>query len=121
MEATQPRLWCVNIIGPDDVIAAPNFKVANLWAWRFNEREKEDPAVYAALAIWPHSPESHAEFLAKMPIGQLMGCPVFVNVHSGMVTIQQAANMQHTFHVDDPYIKGTKIEAAARAAIEDGK
>ena len=66
--APADSLWCVHIIGPDDVYAAPNeaeAKRAAAWMTKFwAELNPEDAAlrVVGFEAIpWPHSPESHAE------------------------------------------------------------
>lgn len=66
-------LWCVNIQGPDDVIAcrdrADAFRYA-LWMNLSFLRMYDDPSPYhptiqAVIIEWPHSPESHAEDLAR--------------------------------------------------------
>lgn len=69
------NLWCMNIIGPDDVFPAPNFWTALTWSTELNasivkraiaERWAEDehmPHVYAAPARWPWSNEAHVEGL----------------------------------------------------------
>jgi hypothetical protein len=64
-------LWCVNVLGPDDVHAcrdrAEAFRFA-LWLNLSYLRLYEDPhplapVVQAIVAPWPHSPESHAKDL----------------------------------------------------------
>jgi hypothetical protein len=82
-------LWCCHVRGPDDVYAAPDYNTALAWSdllnslnWRdtgFANTPKppryKDPANYsdclikAVPAIWPHSPESHAEDLPKSIAG----------------------------------------------------
>ena len=65
-------LWCVHVIGPDDVHAAPDFDTAEQWAIRQNalmrkytvDAGMEDdpywPQVRAVVAVWPWSAEGHA-------------------------------------------------------------
>lgn len=79
-------LWCCHIRGPDDVHAAPDYDTALAWCdivhstnWRFRRGNKpilptswDDCLVKAAPAIWPHSPESHAEDLPKSIAGFMM-------------------------------------------------
>jgi hypothetical protein len=84
----QSPLWCCHVRGPDDVYAAPDYATALVWAdvlnelnWNsrdprypkpisFKNPEKyEDCLIKAVPAIWPHSPESHAEDLPKSLAG----------------------------------------------------
>jgi hypothetical protein len=66
-------LWCVHVIGPDEVHAAPSFEAAERVAVRANERYRKgnDPAsadyvlLRFVVALWPHSADSHAESAAK--------------------------------------------------------
>ena len=63
-------LWCVHIIGPDDVIAYPDKASAENEARLLNEsiadeaaRHRDDenwPAGRAEVAPWPWSAEAHA-------------------------------------------------------------
>lgn len=60
------ELWCLHILGPDDVHAAPSKEHAERAAERFNEIHGPVAAsagvmCRAVAAPWPHSPESHAE------------------------------------------------------------
>lgn len=67
-------LWCVNIQGPDDIIAMPDYVSAIKVANKFNAfwlREKEwrgqtvhDPRMWAIPIEWPGSEQSHAQSLA---------------------------------------------------------
>lgn len=66
--------WCVNILGPDDVIAAPSHDAAVIYAREWNKRwharirhEPNDILLFAHPAPWPHSAESHAESLKNWP------------------------------------------------------
>jgi hypothetical protein len=60
------------------------------------------------------------EELASEPrcIGELMGCPVFVDptVSPGEIVIK-SPDQELRFSVDHRYIRGTKIERAARLAL----
>lgn len=61
-----PTLWCLHILGPDDVHPAPSQAHAELAAANFNERFSELSAsaevmCKAVAAPWPHDPTSHAE------------------------------------------------------------
>ncbi|EHK56853.1 hypothetical protein [Allomesorhizobium alhagi] len=77
-EAAKPTLWCVNIIGPDDVVAVASYLEAIWQASAFNSwwvqyrtikplHEQLDARMWAAPIEWPHSAESHAESLASPP------------------------------------------------------
>jgi hypothetical protein len=60
-------LWCVHILGPDDVIAAPSHDAAAVHARELNKTlhsrvgAPEDVLCFAYAAPWPHSPEDHAD------------------------------------------------------------
>jgi hypothetical protein len=62
---------------------------------------------------------------AKGPklIGNLMGLLVYVDnsVPPGQVQIHHKGGRVQTFSVDHPYIKGTKLEDAARRALASGE
>lgn len=61
--------WCVHILGPDDVIAAPTHEAAVERAHELNisihdrDHEPNDLLCFAYAAPWPHDKESHAENL----------------------------------------------------------
>jgi hypothetical protein len=67
--AAQPpkaELWCLHIVGPDDVHAAPSKAHAEKAAAAFNEQFKGSAnLMHAEVAPWPHSAESHAEDVEK--------------------------------------------------------
>jgi hypothetical protein len=74
-EAHTPELWCVNITGPDDVIAVSSRAEAVDLAARFNDvavtkfeaaPHEYDPLMWAVPMPWPHSAESHAENLGDL-------------------------------------------------------
>ncbi len=59
-------LWCVHILGPDDVLAAPSHDAAVVHARELNKAVHARPAVddvlcFAYAAPWPHSKDEHAE------------------------------------------------------------
>lgn len=62
-------LWCVHILGPDDVHAAPSYLAAATHAHELNKalhrrlNSPDDILCFAYAAPWPHSAESHAENL----------------------------------------------------------
>ena len=68
-------LWCVHLVGPDDVWAMPSKAAAEAEAARTNEaiaiedaKHVGDPHWPHARAIvipWPYSADRHAEELAK--------------------------------------------------------
>lgn len=81
-------LWCCHVRGPDDVCAAPDYATALAWSdtlnalnWKVDElrypkpRSFENPSSYqeclvkAVPAIWPYSPQAHAEDLPKSIAG----------------------------------------------------
>lgn len=66
-------LWCVHVIGPDEVHATASLRDAVRAAHGFNTwwhpRTKDDSdadyvLMYANVAQWPHDAESHASSLA---------------------------------------------------------
>ena len=63
-------LWCVQVVGPDDVLAMPSYAVAVQFADDMNavtidHMEQCDIATIYMASIWPNSPDSHAADLAK--------------------------------------------------------
>ncbi|MGY4892336.1 UNVERIFIED_CONTAM: hypothetical protein EX528_18840 [Xanthomonas axonopodis] len=82
LAARQPvgePLWCMHILGPDDVHAAPSKAHAEKAAAALNafhaaraEQSEHDPKVEAVVAPWPHSVESHAESVADFIPGWLL-------------------------------------------------
>ncbi len=67
------ELWCLHVLGPDDVHPAPSKEEAERAAafmtkyyqdWMETRGEHPmDPHISFEAAPWPHSPESHAEDL----------------------------------------------------------
>lgn len=70
---TDETLWCLHILGPDDVYPAPDRATAQLWAaqwtvWHHRRNPMPrayDPVVSWIVAPWPHDAASHAEGLAR--------------------------------------------------------
>lgn len=65
-----PELWCMHVLGPDDVHPAPSKAAAEAAAERFNAHfgpiaAEKEVMCKAVVALWPHSPESHAASLAE--------------------------------------------------------
>lgn len=64
-------LWCVHVLGPDDVMAAPSHDAAVVRARELNKTifsrisEPNDILCFAYAAPWPHSQDAHAEDLEK--------------------------------------------------------
>lgn len=62
-------MWCVHILGPDDVMAAPCHDAAFVHARELNKavhgrpNSPDDVLCFAYPAPWPHSAEAHAESL----------------------------------------------------------
>jgi len=60
-------LWCVTVLGPDDVYAAPSHDAAETYAHEMNKKihgrpnAPDDVLCFAYAAPWPHSAEAHAE------------------------------------------------------------
>ncbi|MBD9376155.1 hypothetical protein [Pseudoxanthomonas sp. PXM04] len=64
--ASSHDLWCLHLQGPDDVHAAPSKAEAERVATQVNERfSSHEVSPNAVAALWPHSPESHAESLTN--------------------------------------------------------
>ena len=65
-------LWCVHVLGPDDIYAAPCHGAAVVHARELNKavigrvKDREnDVLCFSYAAPWPHSKEGHAEDLKK--------------------------------------------------------
>jgi hypothetical protein len=66
-------LYAVHILGPDDIIATPGKREAEVLAEKLNafftETFKQStpatPMIEAVVITWPFAPKSHAEELAK--------------------------------------------------------
>lgn len=60
-------LWCVHVLGPDDVLAAPSHDAAATHARELNKvfhgraRATDDVLCFAYAAPWPYSQTSHAD------------------------------------------------------------
>lgn len=64
-------LWCVHILGPDDVLAAPSHDAAAVHARELNKashgraNSPNDILCFAYAAPWPHGADMHAEEVKK--------------------------------------------------------
>lgn len=62
-------LWCVHVLGSDDVIASPSHDAAVVHAHELNKvvfsrvTTANDILCFAYAAPWPHSRDAHAEDL----------------------------------------------------------
>lgn len=76
--AVRPALWCLHLIGPDDVHPAPSRAHAELAAKKLNEwfagqpKDEHTPHFEAVAAPWPHSAESHAAGVADFIMNFLL-------------------------------------------------
>ena len=69
-------LWCINITGPDDVIAVSSREDAIRFSKRFNDwwittivdkgLHPYEPTMWAVPVRWPHDSASHAADLARV-------------------------------------------------------
>ena len=63
-------LWCVHVLGPDDVMAAPSHDAAVVRAHEINKatfgrRGPDDVLCFAYAAPWPYGAEEHAADIDK--------------------------------------------------------
>lgn len=64
-------LWCVHVIGPDDVYAEPSHAAAVASAEKLNRvlwsrpDAPDDVACYAYADVWPWSAEAHADSIKR--------------------------------------------------------
>jgi hypothetical protein len=62
--------WCVHVLGPDDVMAAPSHDAAVVRAHEMNKSlhgrvsSPDDVLCFAYAAPWPYSDEEHATAIA---------------------------------------------------------
>ena len=66
----EKELWCVHIIGPDDLYAAPSKaeaeeRVAAQNDWINNDPKLRDSGIQAEVLLWPYTPASHAENITQ--------------------------------------------------------
>jgi len=82
IEAAGP-FWCVHIIGPDDIHAAPDFETAWAWAEAANKviaphADERDVLWRCTVAIWPGDATSHAEDLKRGGRNDVIDFPALV-------------------------------------------
>lgn len=101
-------LWCMHILGPDDVHAAPSRAHAEKAAAALNalhaareEQSEHDPKVEAVVAPWPHSAESHAESVADFIPGWLLPRWQFEAIQTDATPPAQAVNTRQP--VGEPF------------------
>lgn len=64
-------LWCVHVLGADDVYAAPSHDAAVVRARELNKtvfarvNTPDDVLCFAYAAPWPHSKQAHADDMAR--------------------------------------------------------
>lgn len=64
-------LWCVHMLGPDELMAAPSHAEAAQHAAELNaalhgrSNAPDDVLCFAYAAPWPHTPETHSDDLAN--------------------------------------------------------
>ncbi len=109
LAARQPvgePLWCMHILGPDDVHAAPSKAHAEKAAAALNAfhaaragQSEHDPMVEAVVAPWPHSVESHAESVADfIPAWMLPRWQVEAIQNNATPPAQQPAQAVHLLY-----------------------
>ena len=59
------ELWCLHVLGPDDIIAAPSKEAAEVAKWfltrYWGQQGPDDPPIGFEVEPWPFTPESHAK------------------------------------------------------------
>lgn len=66
-------LWCVHVLGPDDVYAAPSHDAAVIHAHELNKAlhgrlsTDNDILCFAYAAPWPYSATAHADSVLSWP------------------------------------------------------
>lgn len=100
------KLWCVNVIGPDDVYATRTRLEAleeanwqNIYLSGL-ERHEYDPVLHAVVIEWPHSASSHADDLRS-------GVPTATTA-----TQPQAAPVAQLSEPPDPFTDDEMVCAA---------
>lgn len=83
----EPDLWCVHILGPDDLHAAPSKAYAEVASDLHNRSfadlsVKQDVVCKAVVAPWPYSAESHAEDVVSFVEDWFMPEPIVSRVNA---------------------------------------
>ncbi len=115
LAARQPvgePLWCMHILGPDDVHAAPSKAHAEKAAAALNafhaareEQSEHDPKVEAVVAPWPHSAESHAESVADFIPGWLLPRWQVEAIQTDATPTAQAVDLPYSLDADPAGIR----------------
>ena len=67
-------LWCIHILGPDEVYAAPSYSAAKIHAHEMNKAlhsrlgTPNDVLCFAYAAPWPYGATDHAKSVKNLPI-----------------------------------------------------
>jgi hypothetical protein len=65
-------LWAVHVVGPDDLLAAPDHDQARSLAKRLRDYfatwpvDEYRPHMNAIVVVWPHSADAHAKEVARL-------------------------------------------------------
>lgn len=103
-------LWCVHIIGPDDVLAAPSHDAAVVHAHELNKTlhrrlgTPNDIMCFAYAAPWPHGVEAHAESVKEWPenAGKPQAAPPVYSIPEG--ALDQLRNHQQQLDQDGVFV-----------------
>jgi ribA/ribD-fused uncharacterized protein len=94
---TDPRLWCLHHIGPDELHPAPDFGTAQKWASWANDRFANAADISRfVVAVWPWSAASHAEGLDASVKGWTL--PAGAECH-GLDTPERVCFYEQDFYV----------------------
>lgn len=110
------KLWCLHIIGPDDVHPAPSKEEAERAAMWVNAKfsDVKDVLIKAEVIEWPHSPESHSRSVSDF--SKLWAIPFEPKeTIEGFVSILETIIMD--YFSNDVSSKFEPERAAIRAAI----
>lgn len=127
------QLWCMHILGPDDVFPAPSkehaemaAKAHNALIVRHSTGKEGDVLCKAVVAPWPHSAKSHAEGVGGFITGHLIpawqaiagtsGHPSMVMQMIQKASFSTAADKQATLALASVMVPVPTIDAIAPAA-----
>lgn len=127
-QVSRDELWCVNITGPDDVIAVASREEAITLSARFNTWWIEsiaakglhpyDPTMWAVPINWPHSAEGHAENLGDFgEYGWLRAIPSPTAEGEAGVTVQFIPREDGGLNVSSPDLPGLILSGADASAV----
>lgn len=99
MTYSDDRLWCVHVIGPDELHACATAGDAIVWAHELNgcmrhhmDRDWTSHSVisWAVPTIWPYDAASHAEDLIRQQKERLDHFARRIGAHSGSAAAKDA-------------------------------